>query len=521
VMYGQLRDVHGDTAFSVFLHDYYHRWALKHVDERAMRSAAERASGRELGWFFRQWIHETGVTDYELGDTRTTRDGSAWLTEAELVRRGEYRHPMSVGVRTSSGWTLARMTQSPFDREVVRIRTAEQPLEVRIDPLHLSWDWNRRNDVQRSANPFRVAAARVNLDWPFLDQADRERDVVLFAPFGWYSAAGGVAAGLRERGSYLGLVDRTEGGVTYYVDPNSQLDGADRLQVWWRFWNPYFPGMRRPAMGLYGGIGHLDGVLRFQLGREWRFAAGQTSRKLDLALNYSNALEPRLAPELWSTNVDAIDASGSLRWQRGVLAGRGYVFFEPSGVVGTTTDEWYGKAEGALGIVIQRTRARAALRLYGAVSEAEVAQRALFLSTQDPVETYWNHWWRPRGALLKRPGFNSLPLGGAGMRGYAADIIAERAAAANGDVGIRLFQIPAMRTLGLWAHAFGDIGTMAGFGVLADAGAGLSLRGRLFDRDVHVRIDAPFFVNDPPIAVGDERDERIAPRWVITFRDLW
>ena len=520
VMYGQLRDALGDTAFLGFLHDYYARWALKHVDERAMRGSAERAGGRDLGWFFRQWIHETGVMDYALGDTRTTRDGRDWVTEAEVLRRGEYRHPMSVGVRTASGWTTARMAQPPYDREVIRIRTAQEPLEVRLDPLHLSWDWDRRNDIHRSANPFR--AVRMGVDWPFLDQADRERKVALFAPIGWYSEAGGVAAGIRGRGSYLGLVDRDEGGVTYYVDPNTEMDGGDQLQLWWRFWNPYLPGMRRPAMGLYGGVAHLDGILRFQLGREWRYAAGQMSRALDLAVNYSNALEPRLAPELWSTNVDAIDASASFRWQRGLAGGgRSYVFVEPAGVFGTTTDDWYGKAEGAIGIVTASTRSRAALRLYGGVSEAVMGQRALYLSAQDPVETYWNHLWRPRGALLKRPGFNFLPLGGAALRGYDANIVTDATVAANGDLSARLFAVPGMRTLGVWAHGFADVATMQGVDPLVDSGLGLSLRGRLFDRDIHVRVDSPFYVSHPGLSIGDERDDRVAPRWLVTFRDLW
>jgi hypothetical protein len=520
VMYGQLRDAMGDTAFLRFLDDYYSRWALKHVDERAMRGSAERASGRDLTWFFQQWVHETGVTDYALEEARTTRDGAAWVTEAVIERRGEYRHPMSVGVRTASGWTLARMSQPPFDREVVQIRTTEQPLEVRLDPFHFSWDWDRRNDVRQSTNPLRAARARVNFDWPFLDQADRERDVVLFAPIAWYSEAGAVAAGIRERGSYLGAIDRTEGGVAYYFDPNDEMDASDQLQLWWRFWNLYLPGMSRPAMGLHGGIGHLDAILRFELGREWRREAGRTSRAFDLALNYTNALEPRLAPELWTTNRDALDASASLRWQR--ETNRGYWFLEPRTLVGVAGQEWYGKAEGAVGVVVAGDRTRSALRLYGGISENAVAQRALFLSNEDPVSTYWNHWWRPRGALLKRPGFNFLPLGGAGLRGYGAGIVVERTLAANADVGARLFNVPATRSLGVWLHGFGDVATMQGYDLLVDAGAGIALRGRLFDRVIHVRVDAPVYASRPDVSgVGVPAVDWDRPHWVLTFRDVW
>jgi hypothetical protein len=41
--YSALRDVLGEAPFAAFLRDYYARWALRHVDEAAMRASAERA----------------------------------------------------------------------------------------------------------------------------------------------------------------------------------------------------------------------------------------------------------------------------------------------------------------------------------------------------------------------------------------------------------------------------------------------------------------------------------------------
>src|SRR6185437_7029422 len=67
LMYSELRDVLGEAGFRDFLHDYYMRWALKHVDERAMRASAERTYGHSLGWFFDEWVHDTGWRDYALG----------------------------------------------------------------------------------------------------------------------------------------------------------------------------------------------------------------------------------------------------------------------------------------------------------------------------------------------------------------------------------------------------------------------------------------------------------------------
>ncbi|HYC50286.1 MAG TPA: M1 family metallopeptidase [Gemmatimonadaceae bacterium] len=523
VMFGQLRDAVGDTAFLGFLQDYYARWAHRHVDERAMRGSAERASGKELDWFFDQWVHRTGLTDYRLGDIRTTRDGAQWVTEATIIRHGGYQHPMSVGVRTSSGWTFGRMTQAPYERETLRIHTTAEPLEVRLDPMHTSWDWDRRNDIRRSSNPLRATRARVNFDWPFLDQADRERDVVLFRPMVWYSEPGGIAAGLRERGNYLGVVDRTEGGIVYLPDPKvDDLDFLDQLQAWWKFENPYLPFMKRPATGLHGSIANLDGVLRADFGRTTEYSAGTLTRTREIVLTASHVTEQMLAPELFDAE-QTIDILARVRRQR-VASARRYTIVEASAIAGMAGhNQAYTRGELIAGAMASPTaETRLGLRVYLTAGSGP-GQRAALFSAEDPLTTFWNHAWRPRGGLLKRPGVNWLPLGGGGMRGFAYGTGSNTFAALNTDGSTRLFGIPRSRTLAVWGHAFGDIGTgnVGPDQFIADAGVGASLRGRLYDRDIVVRIDSPLYVSDPFLAVGRERRDEIAPRWVITFKDLW
>ena len=58
---------------------------------------------------------------------------------------------------------------------------------------------------------------------------------------------------------------------------------------------------------------------------------------------------------------------------------------------------------------------------------------------------------------------------------------------------------------------------------MGDAGVGLSVSGRLYDRPVFVRIDAPFYVSMPELAVdrGHAGSGKVAPRWTITFSDVW
>ena len=84
--------------------------------------------------------------------------------------------------------------------------------------------------------------------------------------------------------------------------------------------------------------------------------------------------------------------------------------------------------------------------------------------------------------------------------------------------------------LGVWVSVFGDAGfassdtyTLSG-AFLGDAGVGVSLRGRLYDRDVTLRLDAPLFVQQPALSGGrglTTSHADLALRWVFTLNDLW
>jgi hypothetical protein len=164
------------------------------------------------------------------------------------------------------------------------------------------------------------------------------------------------------------------------------------------------------------------------------------------------------------------------------------------------------------------------------VAHGAPRQRDIFASTQDPFETFTNDLFRGRGALLKQRGVNYLPIGGAGLRGFGFDVPLDGVGAVNGEFVQRL---TAMK--GAWGQGtisfsvFGDAAFASSSQIvlpdsfLSDAGAGLIARGRLYDRDVYVRLDAPVFVNHGSLASGKGLggNGSIAPRWTITVGDLW
>jgi hypothetical protein len=530
LMYGHLRDALGDTVFRAFMHHYYDRWALKHVDERAMRASAERACRCDLSWFFNEWVHETGLLDYALDAVTIEPAGGGWTTRAQLLRRGELRHPMPVGVHVPSGWVLGRASALD-DRPVVTIATRERPDSVRIDPYHFTWDWDRRNDVE-SGRLITIPAPRVVFDWPALNQADRERTIVALSPLAWYSDPQGASLGVRARTNYLSLVDLHDGGIAL----SSRGTLATRVQFWARMTNLYVPGRDRPLMNVSIDGALLDGIARLDLAKAWDLSPFVFANGPSVHANvYATAALPTdstLLPEQWSF-ADVGEIGGHLSYRTPFVADSSYAEIRAGiagGVFATPNAtarpyDAYGRAELALTALtwFVPSNTSLAVRGYAGMAPNAPKQRAIFASSQDPFETFENDYFRPRGAVLKRRGLPYLPWGGAGLRGFATTVAAAGVVSGSLELSERVHSSRGGWGHGsLWVYVFTD-GGRVGARFLSDAGAGVSARGRFYDRDFAARVDLPFVVSEPSIAGGQRLagSGTTAVRWVFSFTDVW
>lgn len=552
-MYGALRDVIGEEAFRRFLRDYYWRWAFRHVDELAMRSTAERAGRQQLTWFFDQWLRDTGLMDYSIEDQFTVeREDGTFATRVAILRRGRFAHPMPVGALIDTGWVIVRA--EPYARrQVVEILTPTRPREIRIDPLHVTADWDRRNDVW--ALPI-IGRNTVVPDWPFLEQDDRERNILALSPQAWYSGPGGLTIGLRARGDYLDLVDQRDLGLAVAMRRPPLVPAPDgrvsesppgsQVQVWLRLENPTLPLTPRPLVGHAMGVGLLDGVAMVDYSRTRhvdRFYAARGPRvsvttgavaafpfdrnflptawkEADLAELYASATVtaplgrvPRSRPAPLDTlRVRAAIHGGYLGPERGVSGDRGYARVEAEAVAVSYT------ADTATAFV---------LRGFAGWNQGTPEQRTLRAGARDAVETFYQHWYRPADAILRQEGVHYVPLGGAGIRSASPEVFLAGAAGLSGEAAHRILPLPrALGRLALWASVFGDAAwarplhsTAFDSELIADAGAGVSVRGRLFDRNVRVRVDVPFLTTHPGLT--RRGGGSFAARYVLTLDDWY
>jgi hypothetical protein len=546
-MYSHLRDVMGDSVFRAFMRGYYGMWALKHVDERAMRAAAARAYGRDLGWFFDQWVHGTGLLDYALGQaTSSRRPDGYWVTRVPVSRRGELKHPMPVGVRTGETWTITHAT-SIDDEQTVEIVSIGRPDAVVLDPLHYTWDWDWRNNTV-STRLGTIPAPRVTFNWPALDQSDRLHTIVALSPLVWYSDPQGISVGVRARTNYLSIVDKHDGGIAFST--RTPVDSAGRsahftrrLQFWARAENLSLPGLERPLMGYSGSAALLDGIVKLDLSKSWDLSPFYFARgpSIGASLYATGAYlsEALLVPEQWSP-AHVTEVGGSVFYRSfpvaenelvDLRASVGAGFSNPAFGTSTESSHTYSRTQVSIGVTrsIIPGSQTLSVRAFGGLALNAPRQRAIYASTEDPFSTFENNFYRPRGALLKQEGGHFLPIGGAGLRGFSPYLPLERVGAANVELSQKLFAASGEWGQGtIWLSGFGDAGFATSRHVdlpdsfLSDAGVGFLTRATIYDRPLVVRLDFPIVVNHASLAGGKARGNgSVAVRWVFSLGNLW
>jgi hypothetical protein len=517
----------GDSVFTTFLRDYYERWALRHVDERAIRASAERAYGKDLGWFFQQWVHGTGLLNYGMGADTTVcatevggRGRAKCVTRVRVTRHGELRHPMPVGVRTATGWHMAR-AKAELDDQWVDVESDTKPDSIALDPFHVTWDWDWRDNTEE-AWVGTIHAPDVVVDWPFLKQENRARTIVALAPRVWYSDPQGVMAGVGARTNYIGLTDIHRGLVGTATRRPAGWSTISQIQLRAQADDVYLaPFMNRPLMGVAASAMFLDGIARGTLNKRWNLSPFILANgpQLHLTAEFSGTYPTVMTelPEQWE-NAHVTELAGRGRWESPRRPDSSRVTVMVDGGVGYAAGRrdpdtplapaarsgGYGRVFGSiesfshlsLGTRTLTIRANA-----GAAPEAPL-QRSIFAASKDPFETFTNNYWRPRGAAFKQPGFAIVPGGGAGLRGFDPVLAFDAVASANVNIDQRVMSFAGpFGRLSIWGGAFGDAGLGSlkdsGTDVFIDLGVGLRVRGRFYDRDVDLRIDVPAVANDP------------------------
>lgn len=126
-----LRHEVGDSTFHTILQTYYQQYEGGNADTRDFQRIAEKVSGRELGWFFNQWLYRPGVPRLAV---KWKIDGDKVKVEVKQTGSTVYRFPLEIGVVTAEGKQLFQTITVEGKETEAKIEKFPKIVKVVLDP---------------------------------------------------------------------------------------------------------------------------------------------------------------------------------------------------------------------------------------------------------------------------------------------------------------------------------------------------------------------------------------------------
>jgi len=132
-----LRQEIGEQAFWKGIQRLIAGYLGRHAEWRDVQLVFNEASGRDLGWFFQQWIERGGVPAPSLNRAvaRPVDNAAAFaldvgITQAEPL----FRFPVQIRIRMDDGRDHTLTIQMTQAAQSVTVRLPSRPADVRLDP---------------------------------------------------------------------------------------------------------------------------------------------------------------------------------------------------------------------------------------------------------------------------------------------------------------------------------------------------------------------------------------------------
>jgi aminopeptidase N len=132
-----LRAEVGDSAFFRGVRSYWTDHRHGNAMTADLRAHVERESGRELGWFFDQWLTRPGFAQVATSWAHDTTNGSLALVVEQGTRFPPFRFPLRLEVEAADGTRSLVRVEVPAESRVHLVvpgHWAAAPRAVRVDP---------------------------------------------------------------------------------------------------------------------------------------------------------------------------------------------------------------------------------------------------------------------------------------------------------------------------------------------------------------------------------------------------
>lgn len=133
-----LRETVGDEAFWKAINTYLNRHKFDNVETPDLQKAMEEASGKNLDWFFKQWVYGAGSPKLDVkpaynAKTKTLRLTVNQTQKIDGITPEAFILPMEIEIKTARG-TKTETVNISKRAEVLTIKSDAKPTAIKFDP---------------------------------------------------------------------------------------------------------------------------------------------------------------------------------------------------------------------------------------------------------------------------------------------------------------------------------------------------------------------------------------------------
>ena len=521
LMLTELKYILGDSLYYGAMQHYYDKWKLKHVNEQRFVDAIEEFTGEELDWFFDAWLHTTHHLDYGISSFKKTNKDGKWAIDLGIESKGTRFMPLLVETTFEDGTTDRRWWKNHLWRyeDTFNYSVNKKPVSVTIDPDVQTVDLDFRNNTTNMKN-------RLLFNWPGLWYEPRDERVYRWMPSMYYYAdSSDFAPGLtidRDYGPYENITVR----ANYALQSNN---------LYW-----YVSGWRQPVhffprttfhYWAYNrpGVKELGGEVE----KEWNRVYGRTpthtisagfyvqpeydsTRAVNLGYDPNGKLGVGYLD--WSSEIGSVDMNVNGASSLGNLSDWNFTRLTVTGSLSASKKMFRFNQRIIVGKIWTDAKGvpgQEGYNIEGNSSNDMVRKNYL-------VDQFYGFELQEGESLISHyhmPGEGNL-RGFVGKGEKGAEALAAFSSEASISRSIKKLnfniEFAAFADGGLFWDRLDETSNVIGSTfisrTLADAGVGLRLKTDIFEKDLYLRIDLPFFIHNKGETSIDEKN------WIISFQ---
>lgn len=150
LMLTMLRDVVGREELDRALREYVRRWRGKHPQPADFFRTVGNVTGRDLDWFWRNWVFTTARLDQAVDSVKSASRAAGDTTLIHLSNRGQMVLPVTLELRYDDGTSETRTLPVEMwhlgNRFTYRVAASKRLVGVVIDPRRVYPDIARANN---------------------------------------------------------------------------------------------------------------------------------------------------------------------------------------------------------------------------------------------------------------------------------------------------------------------------------------------------------------------------------------